>query len=133
MTCTKWLASALGLFMLGTLSGGIGLLAFTGTSPGDLATQEPPQKDRGKPKPNPEPTVRLVGEWHRSGPAFGPMLVIDSADAMAKAIPEKETAAAIAKQVDFARERLVGFTWTGGSNGTITFEITEGDNGSVVT
>jgi len=57
---------------------------------------------------------------------------ICSSEELAKAIPEKEWRDRIAKQVDFDKEELLFFSWTG-SAGTdaLTFKVEETKNGPI--
>jgi ABC-type molybdate transport system substrate-binding protein len=59
-------------------------------------------------------------------------LHISSADELTKAIPDEEVRDQIAKQVDFAKDQLVIFSWVGSGTDKLTYQVEEGEKGPVV-
>jgi hypothetical protein len=59
---------------------------------------------------------------------------ITNAEQLAKAFPdEQELQANIKKQVDFAKEKLLYFAWSGSGGDSLSFQVEKGDKGPVVT
>ena len=50
---------------------------------------------------------------------------ITSADELAKAVPDKDAQAAISKEVDFAKQQLALFAWSGSGGDRLTFTADE--------
>jgi hypothetical protein len=70
-----------------------------------------------------ETTVRAL-EVKVEGPAKGRAtepVAIRSADELAKAIPDEAAVAAVKKAVDFEKEQVVYFAWSGSGQDKITF------------
>jgi hypothetical protein len=59
--------------------------------------------------------------------------VITSNDELAKAITDEETVAALKKQVDFGKEKLLFFAWSGSGGDKLATSLGKGDKGAVVT
>jgi hypothetical protein len=55
-------------------------------------------------------------------------LVIANADELAKAISDKESVAKVASQVDFTKEKLVYFKWSGSGGDKLSFTTAKGAN-----
>jgi hypothetical protein len=55
--------------------------------------------------------------------------IISSNDELAKAIADEETQAAVKKQVDFAKEKLLYFSWSGSGGDKLTFSTAKSDKG----
>src|SRR6185369_267833 len=62
--------------------------------------------------------------------AFSPKIgvVITSAGELAKAISDKESVAKVASQVDFTKEKLVYFKWSGSGGDKLSFTTAKGAN-----
>jgi hypothetical protein len=56
---------------------------------------------------------------------------VTSREELAKAVPDKAAAEAIAKQVDFAKEYVVLWAWSGSGRDQLTWQIERGEKGSV--
>ena len=59
--------------------------------------------------------------------------VITSAEDLAKAIPSEEAQAKIKKDVDFAKEKVLYFAWSGSGGDSLSFQVDKGEKGPVVT
>jgi hypothetical protein len=59
--------------------------------------------------------------------------VITSNDELAKAVTDEEALAALKKQVDFGKEKLLLFAWSGSGGDKIATSLGKGDKGAVVT
>jgi len=77
--------------------------------------------------------IELNGHWgslpkgHPSKP-----INITSADELTKAISDEEVRDKIAKQVDFAKEQLVIFSWVGSGTDKLTYQVSEHRKGPYV-
>jgi hypothetical protein len=59
--------------------------------------------------------------------------VITSADELAKSFPEQDRREAIQKQVDFTKEKLLYFAWSGSGGDRLTPVVEKGKDGPAVT
>jgi hypothetical protein len=82
-----------------------------------------------KPAKEPEPReIKLKGVKLpvRTEPLDKPVKVTDKEE-LAKAVPDKDAQAAIAKQVDFKKEYVLLFAWSGSSGDRLTMSAEKGE------
>ncbi len=104
------------------------MLALVGLAASGAPADEPAKKDDKK-------TVReidLKGLKRELPGQFGKPAVITSAEELAKAFPEKDIQARIAKDVDFQKEQLLFFAWSGSGGDKLTYKVEDGKKGPEV-
>ena len=88
------------------------------------------------PKPDPKEAAVRALDVKVSSPAKGrptEPTAITSAEELAKAIPDEAAVAAVKKAVDFEREKVVYFAWSGSGQDKVTFATSAGAKGPEVT
>jgi hypothetical protein len=92
-----------------------------------LPAADPEPKDPKAPKPREIAAAGLRLE-DRPGRVSDPAKV-DSAEALAKFIPDREWQARLKKQVDLKREYLLVFAWAGSGGDRLGFKVERGKKG----
>ena len=85
-----------------------------------LATAEPAKKDEKAPIREVELKLNTLPKGRTANP-----IIITNAEELAKAFPAEETQKALAKQVDFTKEKLLYFGWSGSGADTLTSRLSE--------
>jgi hypothetical protein len=58
--------------------------------------------------------------------------VLKSAEELAKAIPDVEVQAKVKKEVDFAKQQLLFFAWSGSGGDRLAYNVEKGEKGPLV-
>jgi hypothetical protein len=63
---------------------------------------------------------------------FDKPTVITSEDQLKKAFPEEDTQARLKKEIDFAKQQVLFFAWSGSGQDSLTFEVAKGSSADEV-
>jgi hypothetical protein len=102
--------------------GGVALLNSVGSSSSNRQGKDPAVR---------EIDVKGLGGADANGSVEKPTK-ITTVEELAKAIPDKVLQATIAKQVDFAKEHLLLFGWSGSGQDKLSFSVEKDNKGQVV-
>src|SRR5436190_9043201 len=94
-----------------------------------LAFADEPKGDKG---PAPREIKVAKGNFPPARTGFDKPKVIATAAELAKAVPDKETREAIAKDVDLKKESLLLFRWSGSGKDEVSFRTAKIEDGEEV-